>query len=106
MPRTTGREQRSPLSPARQRLAARYLPLARALARPLKQSWPQARDEFESAACLALVEAAEAFDPGPEGQVRYLRHLPHPGGPPRRPAVDGPPRLAVRRRRKRRRPSC
>jgi len=45
-------------------LAERYLPLARALSRPFKAIWPVARDEFESAACMALVEAAEAYEPG------------------------------------------
>ena len=57
------RGPRSPLSPEKQELAARYLPMARTLARPSKLDWPAIRDEFESAACLALVEAAEAFDP-------------------------------------------
>src|SRR4051794_5854259 len=57
------RDRRTPLTPTQQALAARYLPMARALAKPLKAAWPAARDEFESAACLALVEAAEAFDP-------------------------------------------
>lgn len=56
-------EGRSPLTTERQDLAARYMPLARAMARPLKRAWPCARDDFESAACLALVEAAESFDP-------------------------------------------
>jgi RNA polymerase sigma factor (sigma-70 family) len=54
---------RRPLTPDQQALAARYLPLARSLARPLKAAWPDSRDEFESVACLALVQAAESFDP-------------------------------------------
>jgi RNA polymerase sigma factor (sigma-70 family) len=37
--------------------------MARALAKPLKQTWPSASDEFDGAACLALVEAAQSFDP-------------------------------------------
>ncbi len=57
------RGRRAPLSPARQRLAARYLPLARAMSKPLKANWPGAWDDFESAACMALVEAAESYDP-------------------------------------------
>jgi len=57
-------EPRLPLTPERQRLAAAYLPMARALARPFKMAWAQLSDEFDSAACLALVEAAETFDPG------------------------------------------
>lgn len=58
------RRERRPLTPERQALAARYLPLARSLARRFKDSFPDSRDEFESDACLALTEAAEAFDPG------------------------------------------
>ncbi len=46
-----------------QELAAQYLPLARSLAKPLKEIFSQWRDEFESAACMALVEAARSFDP-------------------------------------------
>lgn len=64
MPKTTTREGRKPLTGAQQELALKYLPLARSLAKPFKTSWPGSRDDFESAACLALVEAAEAFDPG------------------------------------------
>ena len=51
------------LNPAQQELASRFLPLARTIARPLKQMYPYWRDEFESAACLALVEAARSYDP-------------------------------------------
>jgi RNA polymerase sigma factor (sigma-70 family) len=53
----------SPLTEKQQLLAAQYLPLARALAKPLKEIFRQWRDEFESAACMALVEAARSFDP-------------------------------------------
>ncbi len=55
---------RSPLTPEKQTLAAEYLPMARRMTRPLKDAYPCYRDEFESAACMALVEAAESFDPG------------------------------------------
>jgi RNA polymerase sigma factor (sigma-70 family) len=58
------RNQRKPLTTEQQGLAERYLPMARALARPLKRTWPQEWEEFESAAMMALVEAAESFDPG------------------------------------------
>jgi RNA polymerase sigma factor for flagellar operon FliA len=34
------------------------------LARPYKRQWPGERDEFESVAALALVEAANSFDRG------------------------------------------
>jgi RNA polymerase sigma factor (sigma-70 family) len=72
---STIRESRSPLTPAQQALAARYLPMARAMAKPLKAAWPVAWDEFESAACLALVEAAEAFEP--ERNVRFSTFARH-----------------------------
>lgn len=64
MTKTTTRGGRKPLTCDQQALALKYLPLARSLAKPYKLSWPGNRDDFESAACLALVEAAEAFDPG------------------------------------------
>lgn len=54
---------RRPLTAAQQDLAARYVPLARHLARPLQRAWPAAREEFESAALMALVEAAQSYDP-------------------------------------------
>jgi RNA polymerase sigma factor (sigma-70 family) len=49
---------------SRQKLAAAYMPLARSLSRRLKAMLPWAWEEFESAACMALVEAAESFDLG------------------------------------------
>lgn len=55
---------RRPLTAAQQDLATRYIPMARRLAWPLRMAWPASRDEFESAALMALVEAAEAYDPG------------------------------------------
>ena len=60
---STTREGRSPLTAAQQSLALRYLPLARSLAKPFKMSWPAHRDDFESAACAALVESAGNYDP-------------------------------------------
>ncbi len=72
---TTTRVGRSPLTAAQQELALRYLPLARSLARPFKANWPGMRDDFESAACLALVEAAEGFDPSRNVKfATYARH--------------------------------
>jgi RNA polymerase sigma factor (sigma-70 family) len=44
-------------------LAARYVPFARALARPLRIAHPGIGDELESAAMLALSYAAVTFDP-------------------------------------------
>jgi RNA polymerase sigma factor for flagellar operon FliA len=57
-------EPKGRLTATQQELAARYLPMARALARPMKHTWPMAWEDFESAACLALVEAARSYDPG------------------------------------------
>jgi RNA polymerase sigma factor (sigma-70 family) len=56
------REGRRPMSAEQQRLVIHYLPMARAMARPLKATWPGDGNEFESAACMALVEAAQSFD--------------------------------------------
>ena len=60
---TATRGRRAPLTHEQQALAARYLPMAKSLAKPLKRSWPSEREEFESAALLALVEAAQSYDP-------------------------------------------
>ena len=57
------RVDQRPLSEEQQALAARFLPLARSLAKPMKEIFVEWKDEFESAACLALVEAARSFDP-------------------------------------------
>lgn len=52
------------LSPARQRMAARYLPLARSLCRPFMTDWPGRYDELVSAADLALCESAIRYRRG------------------------------------------
>ena len=57
----TGR-RRTPLTEEQQGLASRYVPMAKSLAKPLKTAWPIEGDEFESAALMALVEAAQSFD--------------------------------------------
>ncbi len=67
--------ERQPLTTSQQAQALAYLPLARALAKPFKTSWPSSRNDFESAACLALVEAAEAFDP--ERGVKFATFARH-----------------------------
>src|SRR5262245_53427573 len=54
--------RRPPLTKEQQDLAADYMPLARALAKRFKDAWAFENDEFESAACLALVEAAQSYD--------------------------------------------
>jgi RNA polymerase sigma factor for flagellar operon FliA len=51
------------LNGARRDLAGRYIGLAIALCRPYKKVWPESRDEFESAATMALVVAAGTYDP-------------------------------------------
>ena len=57
------RRKRSELNAEQQDLAAKYLPLARTLTKPVKLKWSQYHDELDSAAYLALVEAAQAFEP-------------------------------------------
>lgn len=57
------RKPRGRLTRQQQELAERYLPMARRLARPMKRAFPNDWAELESAACLALVEAAGSFDP-------------------------------------------
>jgi RNA polymerase sigma factor (sigma-70 family) len=61
-PRKFG-ESHKPLTEDQRELAAQFLPLARKLAKPLKTMFASWKDEFESAACLALVEAARSYDP-------------------------------------------
>lgn len=51
------------MSERQQKLASEYLPFARALARPFKTRVPSAVADFESAACLGLIEAAIRFHP-------------------------------------------
>jgi RNA polymerase sigma factor (sigma-70 family) len=64
-PRKTRRRRvdMGPLTEEQRQLATKFLPLARSLAKPLKLLYEPWRHEFESAACLALVEAARSFDP-------------------------------------------
>lgn len=56
------RRRRSRLNEEQRALAARYMALARRVARPYKRAWPSHWEEFESASLLAVVEAAESFD--------------------------------------------
>ena len=63
MDRANARGARRPLDERQRRLALQYLPRVKAMAMPLKMAWLSLWDEFESAACMALVEAAGAFDP-------------------------------------------
>ena len=75
------RKRRQKLTPEQQDLASRYMPLARKIAKPIKLNWPIYREELDSAACLAIVEAAR-------GSVRDLRPEAGSGGALRRPATD------------------
>jgi RNA polymerase sigma factor (sigma-70 family) len=56
--------RRARLTGEQQAIAADHLAFARSLARPYKQGFPAWRDEFESAACFALVDAASRYDAG------------------------------------------
>ncbi len=53
-----------PLDDKRRDLAAKYVPLALSIARKFSVNWSWMKDELESAALVALVEAARTFDPG------------------------------------------
>ena len=60
------------LSDQERDLAEQYLPLAKALARPLKLRYRHLVDEIDSAASLALVLAARAYDP--TRQLRFATY--------------------------------
>lgn len=62
MPPRKGRRARKPLGVRKQRLAADYLPFALAIARDYWLRWPALRWQFESAAHLAITEAAGSFN--------------------------------------------
>jgi len=53
---------RHPLTDEQRGLATRYLPMARALAKRYQLNWGE-HEDFKSTAYLALVEAAQTFDP-------------------------------------------
>lgn len=72
---TRPRRSRDRLTPDRQKLAARYVALARRAARPFKERWPHHWEEFESAALYALVEAAESYESA--RQVRFGTYASH-----------------------------
>jgi RNA polymerase sigma factor (sigma-70 family) len=57
------RVKRAELTPEQQELTTKYMALARSIAKPIKLKWLQHRDELDSAAMLALVEAAQAYNP-------------------------------------------
>jgi len=61
----TGFEEKrtEPLNEEQRDLAARYVPLGMAIAREFTAGWGWIQDEMESAAMMALVDAARCFDP-------------------------------------------
>lgn len=67
------RSEAEPLDLDRRELAAKYIPLALATARKFAYGWGWIRDEMESAALVALVEAARTFDPA--RNVRFATFL-------------------------------
>jgi RNA polymerase sigma factor (sigma-70 family) len=60
--RNRKRAPRARLTADQQRLAQKYMPMAKALAKPLKLTWPNESTEFESSSMSALVEAAQSYD--------------------------------------------
>lgn len=72
------RSTRPPLSQTQKDLAERYVPLARSLAKKFAKTCPTACDDFRASASLALVEAAQAFDPDRGiAFATYARHRIH-----------------------------
>jgi RNA polymerase sigma factor (sigma-70 family) len=68
-------ESRAPLNEEQQELAARYLPMAESIAKGRRTRWTIERDELQSTAYLALVEAARSFDPSRNVNfATYARH--------------------------------
>ena len=61
--RCNPRRPEAPLDAASKNWRHRYLPLARSLACRMEYLFPAAGDELQSVAFLALVEAAQSFDP-------------------------------------------
>ena len=67
--------RRVPLTDEQRELAVNYLPMARQLAQRLHATWRTHREELESTAYMALVEAAQRFDPSRGvGFSSYARH--------------------------------
>jgi RNA polymerase sigma factor (sigma-70 family) len=60
---TPGRRARAQLTKEQQALAAKFMPLAISLARSYRKFWVVELEEFMSAASMALVEAAQSYDP-------------------------------------------
>ena len=61
-------DEMTPLTPeeqiiAKQKLAEKHIPLAYKIAAGFSKNWRWLKEDFESEALLALVEAANTFDP-------------------------------------------
>jgi RNA polymerase sigma factor (sigma-70 family) len=66
---------RVPLSDDQRGLATQYLPMAQAMAKRIRFPRCQEREELESTAYLALVEAAQSYDPNRNVNfATYARH--------------------------------
>jgi RNA polymerase sigma factor (sigma-70 family) len=66
---------REPLSEEQRKLATQFLPLAQTLANRYRFMGFNERDDLESAAYMALVEAAQTFDPARKVNfATYARH--------------------------------
>lgn len=59
----------------RQRLAEKYIPLARTIAKKYKVKYPSRKDDFESEALFALTDSAMRFDPERNQSFsNYVKH--------------------------------
>jgi RNA polymerase sigma factor (sigma-70 family) len=66
---------RTPLTDDQRALAVRFMPMAQALARRAIRLGPPEDEELQSAAYMALVEAASTFDPSRKVKfATYVRH--------------------------------
>ncbi|GAC1467239.1 MAG: hypothetical protein NVSMB9_08620 [Isosphaeraceae bacterium] len=65
---------RTPLTAEQQKLARGYMPLAMSLANKVSASWPHEEEEFQSAALMALVQAAQSFDPNRNVKFSTFAH--------------------------------
>lgn len=66
---------RTALTTEQKALAGKHVRFAKSLAEPLKRRWPRHAHEFDSAAMLALVEAARRFQP--ERNIPFVNFASH-----------------------------
>lgn len=57
------RAKRAELTPEQRELTEKFMPLAMSLSKLIKLKWSQHRDDIDATARLALVEAAQAYNP-------------------------------------------